>query len=69
MSVKHVELVLFCDKRPDEETWAKRMEAWNDEHPDWAYTEPKNFLRDANQGLRRLLGRSFKFTSSQGANE
>ena len=69
LSRKHLELILFCDERPDAETWMERMEAWNDEHPNWAYTEPKNFLRDANQGVRRLLGKSFKFTSSKGGSK
>lgn len=66
ISKKHVELVLFCDGQPNDETWSDRMDAWNEAHPDWTYSEVKNFIRDANQGLRRLLGPSFKFVSKGG---
>lgn len=59
LSYKHVELARFATSRPTNETWAARMEAWNqaqtDEHPTWRYSRATNFARDARQAEKRLL--------------
>lgn len=65
LSDKHTSLVRFCNNRPENETWGARMESWNLAHPEWSYPEIKNFIRDANQGLRRLLGKNMKFVSAE----
>jgi len=64
LSQKHLQLVVFCYERPVDETWAVRMKAWNEEHPEWGYHEVKNSIRDANQGLRRLLRPNARFERS-----
>ena len=65
LSSKHIQLVMFCDERPPGETWAVRMAAWNQQHSKWKYEAVKNFLRDANQGLRRLLGPNAQYDRPQ----
>ena len=60
MSDKHLMLALFAATRTEDETWVRGMEEWNQEHPEWAYKEHRNFSRDAIQASRRLLFPSFQ---------
>jgi hypothetical protein len=57
LSEKHIRLAMFSAMRPEEETWAERMAAWNKEYPKWRYTfeQVSNFRRDCLQAQRRLL--------------
>jgi hypothetical protein len=31
------------------------MQKWNADHPDWRYSNPSNFQRDATKAVDRLL--------------
>ena len=57
LTEKHIGLAMFSATRPEEETWAERMAAWNKEYPEWRYTfeQVSNFRRDCLQAQRRLL--------------
>jgi hypothetical protein len=57
LTEKHIGLAMFSATRPEEETWAERMAAWNKEYPKWRYTfeQVSNFRRDCLQAQRRLL--------------
>lgn len=50
---KSIELAAFAGRRPDE-LWRDSMSSWNEEHPEWAYTDYRRFFRDATQALKRL---------------
>ncbi|HEX6817067.1 MAG TPA: hypothetical protein VF120_01725 [Ktedonobacterales bacterium] len=56
MSLKHLQLAVFTAERPPE-LWRKRLEAWNQAFPQWAYEPHRlaNFTRDSQQATRRLL--------------
>ena len=57
LTEKHIGLAMFSATRPEEETWAERMAAWNKEYPKWRYMfeQVSNFRRDCLQAQRRLL--------------
>lgn len=56
LSHKHLQLATFAADRPDQETWAKKMEAWNRSVPKgWRYENDARFKRDCLQAQRRLL--------------
>lgn len=54
MEEKHSQLArLYSENgRP----WRERMSAWNKQHPQWKYTEVRNFSRDCTRAWRRLFG-------------
>lgn len=54
MSEKHLRLAIFAESH-DQGAWADRMARWNSDFPDWRYTEPTNFQRDATSAISRLL--------------
>jgi hypothetical protein len=56
LSLKHLQLAAFAANRPNEEPWAKKMEAWNRSVPkEWRYENGSYFKRDCLQAQRRLL--------------
>jgi hypothetical protein len=57
LSSKHLQLAAFAADRPSEETWAKKMQAWNRSVPkkEWHYKNDAYFRRDCLQAQRRLL--------------
>jgi hypothetical protein len=59
LTEKHARLAAFTARRPEGETWADRMAAWNREYPRWRYKQSSNFSRDALRAQRRLLQPSY----------
>jgi hypothetical protein len=57
LSEKHEELALFTASKKDNHTWEKLMHLWNEKYPQWAYTNRRNFARDAAAAIRRIVGR------------
>jgi hypothetical protein len=57
LSLKHLQLAAFAADRPNEESWAKKREAWNRSVPkkEWHYKNDAYFRRDCLQAQRRLL--------------
>lgn len=55
MSDKHSTLVLFMNARPEGETYAQSMAAWNRQYRKWKYAHATNFGRDAQVARQRLL--------------
>jgi hypothetical protein len=58
LSLKHLRLAAFDADRPSDESWAKKMEAWNRVVPkdkEWRYKNDGQFRRDCLQAQRRLL--------------
>lgn len=53
---KSRQLAEFTQARPFDESWTKRMVAWNKKYPKWAYKQEDNFGRDCRQAQRRLVG-------------
>jgi len=56
MSDKHLELGVFLAKSEGEGAWEELMAAWNREQPEWAYTDRRNFARDAKSAWERITG-------------
>jgi hypothetical protein len=57
MTEKHLQLAIFAATRPDGVTWAKRMDEWNNTHPDeWNYEDSAQFAHDCILARKRLLG-------------
>jgi hypothetical protein len=55
-SSKHLALAIFADQRQQEgETWEESMHRWNDDHPEWKYSRPSNFWRDADRAPKRFV--------------
>lgn len=56
LSEKHARLTAFVAVR-EHESWPDRRLAWNNAHPQWAYSdrESRNFVRDALKAKARLL--------------
>ena len=54
MSTKHLTLGIFA-RTHEAGSWTERMGIWNAEFPEWRYGDQRNFSRDANSALRRLL--------------
>jgi len=58
---RHLAIALFQASRPESETWAVSMEAWNEEissrgyPPEWRSSEVTNYARDARSAINRLL--------------
>lgn len=59
LSPKHTRLAVFALVEHAELSWRSRFEAWNDDFPDWSYSQESNFRRDAARagGRLMLLGR------------
>ena len=57
LSLKHLRLAAFDADRPSQETWKKKMDAWNRSAPEeeWRYKNDGRFKRDCLQAKRRLL--------------
>lgn len=54
-SVKHLRLAAFTGAEHADRTWAERFRLWNEQFPEWAYSEQSNFRRDAAEAQRRLM--------------
>lgn len=61
ISEKHLELAIFMTDRLEGEPLKKSMEAWNRRFPEWGYSAPTNFGRDAASVRRRLLNPPVRF--------
>ena len=59
LSEKHIQLALFIADWQGTGKWREKMAAWNqacdDKNPKWKYEYERNFSRDCNQAVRRLL--------------
>lgn len=55
LSRKHLRLAEFAGVDHVDLSWAERHRMWNDEFPDWTYSEQSNFRRDAAVAQSRLL--------------
>lgn len=57
LSEKHLQLARFLTARPEDESWAERLSAWNEAYPQWAYSadQVKNFSRNCMKARERLL--------------
>jgi hypothetical protein len=58
LSSKHLRLATFVAERPEGESWAKKLAAWNrTERAEWGYgNDRRRFAHDCLQARRRLLG-------------
>jgi hypothetical protein len=56
LSEKHMQLAIFNSMRPDNETWAIKMDEWNKtQQVEWKYKTVSNFAHDCIQARNRLL--------------
>lgn len=58
MTEKHLQLAV-CLAEHFETSWPQLMASWNAEHPEWAYTNWRNFARDAKAAWCRVTGREW----------
>ncbi len=54
---KRLQLAVFKVGRPEKETVAQRMAAWNQAFPNWAYHDRANFHSEMKQAQERVCGR------------
>lgn len=55
LSKKHQKLAEFVSDNKGNLTWEKLMHKWNEQFPQWAYTNYRLFHRDANAAIDRIL--------------
>ncbi|GAA1778214.1 hypothetical protein GCM10009735_05370 [Actinomadura chokoriensis] len=55
LSPKKARLAAFACAEHRDKPWADRLQLWNDEFPQWAYSHQSNFRRDALKARSRLL--------------
>ena len=60
MEEKSAQLAVFSARHADTGTWPELMGRWNDEHPDWEYTDPRRFGRDSRRAYERVTKRLWK---------
>jgi hypothetical protein len=56
MTDKHMELAVFVSERPQGESLASKMSAWNAIHPEWQYEQTNSFGGHSQLAIRRLIG-------------
>lgn len=56
LSPKHEQLALFGVTKMGNNTWEELMSMWNKEHPEWTYSNRRNFARDVKTAIDRITG-------------
>lgn len=65
ISEKHARLAVFANAHNTGGTWREAMNAWNRANPEFGYAADVQFIRDARQAYKRVMGRPLDWKSAR----
>lgn len=66
LSERHAALAVFAFERNDGREWNRVLAEWNETHPQHAYGELRNFIRDCRTAHKRVTGNTLLWKRKRG---